>query len=1134
MPRDTQELNNSASAYDVDESDISALFPDLHETYDGPDLNIARVQLLQDTKFVNNYLNRIYKTLAENGWDIENSQAVEGAHTQITAGKLVQIMNSVASMIGERSSIPGITKGEQTHLLYNLNSFAQHCNYHLVGLSTHADNLFNRYRFNEHKEELKKQKEYQAELKAFSEARNATPEERAQKLQDILGSQIDGEQMDSSELIETIAPSVSSRCVRARLDFTPHNPEYITPSSTENISTKLNTALYPQGKMSEMVHSLEADNDGNPVKSFTSSHTGQSVSVKRDKFNIRAELDIGNTREIIWQIDRVRADGRSLDRKNIEFDDLHISGRTFKARGFICHRGQSPFSGHYVAYVQENDGEWYEYNDSVRSHIKSSDIDKFKKQASSVQYVDTNVPLPGKQEGIRNVGNSCWANASMVLMSNSVQNSQAVFIPPSVKNSKWYKDSKAVDSVNKQAQTSSSSKKTRIDKKQSANPTSKNYKENRVFRDEDRDPHSSRRAQAKQDRVGIKESDVRRKLGTETSEKKYDEKHRQSRNDSSIASPVASSNSSSNSPVAKRSRPLQDSPLDSSRQVEAGIGEAKRRQEYTSRKSEAVKSTQVQAGQGSAKVTEDKVRRKLGTETSEKKYDEKHLQSRNDSSIASPVASSNSSSNSSVAKRSRPLQDSPLDSSRQVEAGIGEAKRRQEYTSRKSEAVKSTQVQAGQGRVGIKESDVRRKLGTETSEKKYDEKHRQSRNDSSIASPVASSNSSSNSPVASTSSSQDLSPHSNKQVQVKQDEAEKKKQDKVVMQLGTTKAKENYNAKNNRSISTSSSASSINPLQSRPVPHLQSIQSDRDDSVDDSAGDNSTENSLADTVSIEKNKSWLEVLGFLFNICTLFLFAKKKASESFTDLNTSSSSRTTEPATTASRSIDRSASEEVATSKDSVSEAKDSSKQKASTSKDSVSEAKDSSKQKASTSKDSVSEAKDSSKQKASTSKDSVSEAKDSSKKKSGNLKIGTIRPTKTFFYKVKRKASAVFDFFLRRNKKLRIYTSDWTKEPDEIDQEQKAMQEVQESVTAAKIQSQENKISRSAESNGAMSKIQDNSSKTDRVQRVSHGAPVASQSNYQSATQRILSDKRSDANKDHRDTVNDNRQKGGETAFIR
>ena len=120
----------------------------------------------------------------------------------------------------------------------------------------------------------------------------------------------------------------------------------------------------------------------------------------------------------------------------IELDAINEENKAIKQKftptAIISHLGNSANSGHYVAFVKELDikdseVKWFCYNDNSKTEATKDQIEGIKESCYVVKYSKIHkdgVNLPKSSQntvGIRNLGNTCWANSTMALFSSMVR-----------------------------------------------------------------------------------------------------------------------------------------------------------------------------------------------------------------------------------------------------------------------------------------------------------------------------------------------------------------------------------------------------------------------------------------------------------------------------------------------------------------------------------------------------------------------------------------------------------------------------------------------------------------------------------------------------------------------------------------
>ena len=142
-----------------------------------------------------------------------------------------------------------------------------------------------------------------------------------------------------------------------------------------------------------------------------------------------------NSDEIFFSLARFESDKATASKRHdqVRFGDLTFrtvdgEDKAYTLSAFVIHSGSSLNVGHYISYILENDGQWYEYNDNVRTNVTQNNcyngqtLEEIKQQAYYVKYSaleDGKLPkrlLPKAQEGIDNLGNTCYANAAITFL----------------------------------------------------------------------------------------------------------------------------------------------------------------------------------------------------------------------------------------------------------------------------------------------------------------------------------------------------------------------------------------------------------------------------------------------------------------------------------------------------------------------------------------------------------------------------------------------------------------------------------------------------------------------------------------------------------------------------------------------
>lgn len=129
-------------------------------------------------------------------------------------------------------------------------------------------------------------------------------------------------------------------------------------------------------------------------------------------------LKVNDSSEILVSVGR--NDDKGKIEYKVELDKIKLKkqgvDQEFEATAFIVHMGKTMKSGHYVAYVKENDNNWYEYNDNKKTKISGNQLEERKKEAYIIKYSEVGTKLPNPQSGSVNLGNTCWSNASCAFL----------------------------------------------------------------------------------------------------------------------------------------------------------------------------------------------------------------------------------------------------------------------------------------------------------------------------------------------------------------------------------------------------------------------------------------------------------------------------------------------------------------------------------------------------------------------------------------------------------------------------------------------------------------------------------------------------------------------------------------------
>jgi hypothetical protein len=183
----------------------------------------------------------------------------------------------------------------------------------------------------------------------------------------------------------------------------------------ENATAIIQLEINNKNKFSELFASLNQEEDMIDNDKVEFEKIDNNTNVKIDAVKTTRTIIPDYRREICFSLKRF---GNNLAKINnsIEFDQIKVNNQDYEITAFIRHTGDLK-SGHYIAYVKENDGKWYSYNDAQRDEVDNNTLNKAKEEAYVVKYSlkDDLSLLPNKQEGIENdTGARCWLNSSVI------------------------------------------------------------------------------------------------------------------------------------------------------------------------------------------------------------------------------------------------------------------------------------------------------------------------------------------------------------------------------------------------------------------------------------------------------------------------------------------------------------------------------------------------------------------------------------------------------------------------------------------------------------------------------------------------------------------------------------------------
>ena len=199
-------------------------------------------------------------------------------------------------------------------------------------------------------------------------------------------------------------------------------------SKTET-QTKLEFSFPVGGRGADLQAMLQGYQNEEDLKGANQYETASGEKVNAKK-NLQPQVTNPKA-EIVISLKRFEYEikGGELSRKKIEdpvsLNDISLplqadpsKMKNYRATSFIVHQGGLG-GGHYIAYVQESDEQWYCYNDSSKTKVSGDDLEKAKAQAYVVKYspidADSNecrLPESQGRNGTANGGDRCWANAA--------------------------------------------------------------------------------------------------------------------------------------------------------------------------------------------------------------------------------------------------------------------------------------------------------------------------------------------------------------------------------------------------------------------------------------------------------------------------------------------------------------------------------------------------------------------------------------------------------------------------------------------------------------------------------------------------------------------------------------------------
>lgn len=122
--------------------------------------------------------------------------------------------------------------------------------------------------------------------------------------------------------------------------------------------------------------------------------------------------------EVFFSLKRHGVVNKNCSVVNIE--PIEIDGEEYNPTAIVCHHGNIG-GGHYISYIKESDGNWYKYDDRVRTRIGSNLTPEQQEDISCnaylVKYSQNGARLPSQQgSGTINRGNYCYANSMLAFL----------------------------------------------------------------------------------------------------------------------------------------------------------------------------------------------------------------------------------------------------------------------------------------------------------------------------------------------------------------------------------------------------------------------------------------------------------------------------------------------------------------------------------------------------------------------------------------------------------------------------------------------------------------------------------------------------------------------------------------------
>jgi len=276
------------------------------------------------------------------------------------------------------------------------------------------------------REGLKKHELILQQTKKAIEAKNSGA--RAQEIEilhQVAGSPIvnhHGTQQDAAEFLTPIleaAYGASPMILTSQLTATEKEDQYKKKDPTLEPLYQIDLQIKEGAdSVSQLLENFTQPEDLTE-KNFVNFTTADDEREERTKTTKQLSIKLSPSQnEFVVNLKRFNASREKISTP-IELDNITIGEKELEATAFILHKGRNSSSGHYVAYVKDENSKWYCYNDSSVTEVSEDGLESVKKEAYIVKYSTKDATLRECSKiGSNNNSNTCWQNAAFAFISS--------------------------------------------------------------------------------------------------------------------------------------------------------------------------------------------------------------------------------------------------------------------------------------------------------------------------------------------------------------------------------------------------------------------------------------------------------------------------------------------------------------------------------------------------------------------------------------------------------------------------------------------------------------------------------------------------------------------------------------------